>query len=131
MATTMEPQELLTLIKCEPSFSFKYAVTRALNPTPDDPELVTEELISQSKKYEWEPSFEKFERVNNVALIVMGDGGSLYLSKARTLRNPQGVARLYFDKKEKRFSVINNMREFLSSEICLLHLSESKATYDL
>ena len=121
---------MLTIINCKPSFSFKYAVTRALNPTSNDPEIVTEELILQSKKYYWESSFQKFEESNNIALTVMGNGGSLYLPKIRG----EKAACLFFDKGLQRFSVINNMRDFLLCKIWLLHLSEfggSQATDNL
>ena len=61
---------------------FKWAVSMALNPVEKNPQRVTKELIKQSEGLNWdgiefptpclERVFKKFEKNNNVSLLVFG-----------------------------------------------------------
>ena len=69
-------------MKNEDQECFKWAVTRALNPVEKDPQRVTKEFRKQSEELNWdgiefptpclERVFKKFERNNNVSLLVFG-----------------------------------------------------------
>ena len=67
-------------MKCDNKESFKWAVTRALNPVDRNAERVTKTLREQSKKYNWEgldfptliEQIEIFEKSNNLLVNVFG-----------------------------------------------------------
>src|ERR1043165_9663410 len=73
---------------------FKWSITRALNPTDDNPHRITRDLIKQSEKFNWSGIefpvaadaniISKFERNNNISVNVFGYEKAvypLYLSK--------------------------------------------------
>ena len=67
-------------MKCSNEESFKWSVTRALNPTTKSSERVTKVLIQQSKNYNWDSidfptpleQIETFENNNNLLVNVFG-----------------------------------------------------------
>ena len=67
-------------MKCEDGESFKWAVTRALNPITKNSDRVTKILREQSKKYNWGgldfptplEQIETFEKSNNLLVNVFG-----------------------------------------------------------
>ena len=93
---------------------FKWAVTRTLNPVDKDPQRVTKELRKQSEELNWdgmgfptpcsERVFKKFERNNNVALLVFGHEATVnntYIIPLYILtERHEKVVRLFFLKNE-------------------------------
>ena len=67
-------------MKCSDEESFKWSVTRALNPTTKSSERITKVLIQQSKNYNWDSidfptpleQVKTFEKNNNVLVNVFG-----------------------------------------------------------
>ena len=107
---------------------FKWAVTRALNPVVKDPQKVTKILQKQSERLDWEglefPTpcsermFKKFERNNDVSLLVFGHSDKniipLYVSTERR----EKVARLFFVRQggQTHYCVINDMSALVGSQ---------------
>ena len=88
---------------------FKYAVTRALNPVTRDAERISKELKEQTKKYNWdsiefptpcsEKQFKKFEKNNNVSLLVYGHQQTSIINLYVPRDCRETVVRLFFLKK--------------------------------
>src|ERR1043165_4738943 len=67
---------------------FKWSITRALNPTDDNPHRITRDLIKQSEKFNWSGIefpvaadaniISKFERNNNISVNVFGYEKAVY-----------------------------------------------------
>ena len=107
---------------------FKWAVTKALNPVAKDPQRVTKILQKQSERLDWEgpefPTpcsermFKKFERNNDVSLLVFGHSDKniipLYVSTERR----EKVARLFFVRQggQTHYCVINDMSALVGSQ---------------
>ena len=72
-------------IKNKDQECFKWAVTRALNPVDKNPQRITKIFQEQANDLDWsgieiptpctEKMFKKFEKNNNVTLLVFGDDG--------------------------------------------------------
>ena len=70
---------------------FKWEITRALNPVPKNAERVTKELRRQAEALNWNgiefptpnsgKMFKKFEKNNNMSLLVFHEKGSNRCSK--------------------------------------------------
>ena len=105
----IEKKKALINIKNQDDECFKYAVTRALNPVEKDEHAnrVTKELRKQTENYDWsgiefpmpcsEKQFKKFEKNNNVSIIVFGHEGNniipLYVSWDRHDRREKVVTK--------------------------------------
>ena len=110
---------------------FKYAVTRALNPVTRDAERISKELKEQTKKYNWdgiefptpcsEKQFKKFEKNNNVSLLVFGHQQTniipLYVPRDRQ----ETVVRLFFQRSKdglnSHYCVVKNMSRLVASQV--------------
>ena len=89
-------------------------MTRALNPVEKDPQRVIKELRKQSEELNWdgiefptpclERVFKKFERNNNVSLLVFGHEAAINKTYIIPLYVPierrEKVVRLFFLKNE-------------------------------
>ena len=127
----------ITNIKNNDDMCFKWAVTRALNPVTRKyrQNIVTIELKEQSKKYNWdgiefptpctERQFKKFEKNNDVSILVFGHVVEHQQTKIIPLYAPKDrretTVRLFFQRSEdgqnSHYCVITNMSRLVSSQL--------------
>jgi hypothetical protein len=101
---------------------FKWAVTRALNPTDTHPERISKELKEQSKRLNWEGTefptslnnIKKFEESNNIGVNVFSADESLKVYPLRISGKTDPI-RLFLWKNH--YSVIKDMSRLVSSQI--------------
>src|SRR6218665_849990 len=109
---------------------FKWCITRALNPTDNNPQIITHKLIEQSKKLDWSgiefpvaadaTVITKFERNNvNVNSNVFGYGNKtifpIYVSNQRDITNTNVVELLLIsDGERKRYCLIKNFNRLIA-----------------
>ena len=117
-------KKTLINMKSKDDIGFKWAVTRALNPTDNHPERVTKILREQSNQYDWRDidfpttldSIETFERNNDLLINVFGfddEEGCV-----RPLRVPKGVyaGRVSLMLIDGRYAVIKCMSRLLKGQ---------------
>src|SRR6218665_4216636 len=109
---------------------FKWCVTRALNPTDNNPQRITNKLIDQPKKFDWRgiefsvaadaSVITKFERNNtNVNINVFGYGNKIifqiYVSNQRDITNANVVELLLIsDGERKHYFLIKNFNRLMA-----------------
>src|SRR6218665_3123226 len=118
---------------------FKWCVTRALNPTDNNPQRITNKLIEQSKKLDWRgiefpvaadaSVITKFERNNtNVNINVFGYGNKIifpiYVSNQRDITNTNVVELLLIsDGERKHYCLIKNFNRLIALRTAKSHNS--------
>ena len=114
-------------MKCKDEESFKWSVTRALNPSIKSPERITKILIRQSMNYNWEgldfptplEQIETFERNNNLLINVFG----LNEGRIQRLRVPKGVhaGRISLMLIDDRYTVVKSVSRLLYGQTTKSH----------
>ena len=114
--------------KCvESEMCFKWAVTRALNPVDDNPQIITNELRKQAEKYDWEgitfPTKVKdipiWEKNNKISINVFGydeDSKKLYTIRIAELKDPIVTINLYLHD-DNHYCVIKDLGRLVSSQL--------------
>ena len=106
---------------------FKWAITRALNPTGKNPARVTKELREQAKKYNWDVEFptkvkniHKWEIVNSIGVNVFGydeDKKKLYTIRVCDQElYPSEIANLYLHD-DNHYCAISNLSGLVSAQL--------------
>src|ERR1043165_3034274 len=103
---------------------FKWSITRALNPTDDNPHRITRDLIKQSEKFNWSGIevpvaadaniISKFERNNNISVNVFGYEKAvypLYISKHKS--DTRVDLLLISDGDKKHYCLIKNFNRLM------------------
>ena len=104
-------------MKCSDEESFKWSVTRALNPTTKSSERITKVLIQQSKNYNWDSidfptpleQVKTFEKNNNMLVNVFGFDEER--DCVTSLKLPKGVhaGRVLLMFVDNRYTVVKSM----------------------
>ena len=115
---------------------FKWAETRALNPVEKNPQRVTKELRKQSEELNWngiefptpylERVFKKFEKNNDVSLLVFGHeavmNNTFIIPPYVPTERREKVVRLFFlkdldeDGIVSHYCVVKDMSRLVSSQ---------------
>ena len=121
-------------MKNEDEECFKWAVTRTLNLVEKNPQRVTKGLRKQSKELNWdgiefstpclERVFKKFEKNNNISLLVFGHEVAVNKTYIIPLYVPterrEKVVRLFFLKNEdgtaSHYCVVKNMSALVGAQ---------------
>src|ERR1043165_489146 len=111
-------------MKNEDDECFKWSITRALNPTTDNPHRITRDLIKQSEKFNWSGIefpvaadaniISKFERRNNISVNVFGYEKAvypLYISKHES--DTRVDLLLISDGDKKHYCLIKNFNRLM------------------
>ena len=104
-------------MKCEDGESFKWAVTRALNPITKSSERVTKILIRQSKNYNWDSidfptpleQVKTFEKNNNMLVNVFGFDESRNCVTSLKLSKGVHEGRVLLMFVDNRYTVVKSM----------------------
>ena len=117
---------------------FKWAITRCLNPTNDDPQRIKEELRKQGGELNWsggvefptpcsERMYKKFEKNNDASLLVFGHETIVEETRIIPLYVPterrEKVVRLFFFKsgKNSHYCVIKSMSRLIPKQTSAHH----------
>ena len=104
---------------------FKWAVTRALNPTNKHPDRITKTLIEQSKQYNWDgisfptPTGEiaRFEKNNNISINVMANDEDNRVYPLQGFKHKFetkiNLMLIMDDEKDSHYVVVKNMSKLL------------------
>ncbi|CAB3996294.1 Hypothetical predicted protein, partial [Paramuricea clavata] len=122
LSKTIREKKAIINMKNDDEECFKWAVTRALNPTEDHPERITRILREQAEELDWEGiefptplnNIKKFERNNNVGVNVFGLDGSHKVCPLRISSNTDSI-NLFLWKNH--YSVIKDMSRLVGSQI--------------
>ncbi|CAB3999477.1 Hypothetical predicted protein, partial [Paramuricea clavata] len=95
LSETIRKKKAIINMKNDDDECFKWAVTRALNPTDIHPERISEELREQSGKLDWEgiefptplSNIKKFEKNNNIGVSVFGLDGRYKIEPQDVMEN--------------------------------------------
>lgn len=122
---SIEKKKAIINIENEDDMCFKWAVTRALNPTNNHPKRVSKTLIEQSKELNWEGiefptplnNIKKFEENNNISVNVFSADESLkvYPLRLTRLKMESYLTKLFLWKNY--YSVIKDMSRLVSAQI--------------
>ena len=106
---------------------FKWAVTRALNPTEESPHRITKILKEQSKKFNWEETefplkvknIGKWEKNNNININVFGydeESKKLYTLKLGALENSAQTVKLFLHD-DNHYCPITDLSRLVSMQL--------------
>ena len=122
MKSLMDKKAIINM-KCPNEDSFKWAVTRSLNPSIKDPGRVTKILKQQTKQYNWEgidfptplEQVKTFEKNNNLLVNVFGvdEDGDIRLLKVPTGMHMSRVLLLFVNN---RYTVVKTFSRLISKQ---------------
>ena len=115
-------KKALINMKNDDNECFKWAVTRALNPTDIHPERITKELKRQSEELDWEGTefptpidgIKRFEKNNNISINVFSADESLKVYPLRVSGKTDPI-RLFL--WINHYSVVKDMSKLVGSQI--------------
>ena len=112
-------------MKCDDAESFKWAVTRSLNPLVKNSERVTKTLREQSKKCNWDgilfpttiEQIETFEKNNDLLINVFGlDEGRFSICALRAFRGSH-VGRVSLMLLDGRYLIVKSISRLLCGQV--------------
>ena len=133
LPNNLKNKKALINIKNQDQKCFKWAVTRALNPTNKHPDRITKILIQQSNQYNWDgisfptpiTEIARFEKNNNISINVMANNGDseVYPLQGSKHKSEIKISLMLItdDDQNSHYVVVKNMSRLLYKQTTNRH----------